>query len=101
MTATILMLGIVKPSLRIDQRITRGLPSVTLLGEQRDWEALQAKLSRLAAFGPEAEACGARLAPILSRFVTSYQSPDSAETRRFWNTIALGRGKPGMRRATV
>jgi len=87
MVATILMMGLAKAYFRYEGGIICGLPSVTLAGERRDWEGLLAKLDRLPAFGAEPAAYAARLRPILSRFVTSFDDPDSAATRKFWNQI--------------
>lgn len=91
MTANILMMGLTKTYFKYIGKPVCGLPSVTLLGEQSDWEKLLAKLDRLPDFGKEPEEYKARLRPILSRFVTSFQDPDSEATRLFWNQIVTGR----------
>ncbi|KAK3331415.1 hypothetical protein B0H66DRAFT_96720 [Apodospora peruviana] len=87
MTANILMMGLTKAYFKFSGKVVCGLPSVTLLGSQQDWEKLLAKLERLPAFGSEAEQYRARLRPILSRFVTSFRDPDSPATKDFWNQI--------------
>jgi hypothetical protein len=91
MTANILMMGLMKAYFTFSGGIICGLPSVTLLGEKSDWEALLAKLDRLPEFGPEPTAYAARLAPILSRFVSSFDQPDSVATKTFWNQIVSAR----------
>ena len=91
MTANILMMGLTKSYFRFEGGIVCGLPSVTLLGEERDWAALLAKLDRLTDFGAEPAEYARRLRPILSRFVRSFREPDSAEVRAFWNNIAVAR----------
>jgi hypothetical protein len=91
MTANILMMGLTKAFFKFEGGIICGLPSVTLLGEQADWEALLAKLDRLPEFGSEPEAFKARLKPILTRFVSSYADPDSDDTKSFWNQIVSTR----------
>jgi hypothetical protein len=87
MTANVLMMGLTKAYFKFEGTVICGLPSVTLLGELSDWEALLAKLDRLPSFGSEPDQYKARLKPILSRFVTSFKQPDSTATRTFWNQI--------------
>lgn len=93
MTANILMMGLTKAYFKFIGKLVCGLPSVTLLGEQEDWERLLLKLDRLPDFGEEPAEYKARLRPILSRFVTSFKEPDSAETRKFWNQIVSGQAE--------
>ncbi|TPX16531.1 uncharacterized protein E0L32_003825 [Thyridium curvatum] len=88
MNVAVLLLGEPRAAAPAAQpKIACGLPSVTLVGEQSDWADVLAKLDRFEAFGPEVAAYGARLRPILTRFVSSYTESDSPETRRFWNQI--------------
>jgi len=94
MTANILMMGLTKAYFKFVGKVICGLPSVTLLGEQKDWEKLVKKLERLPAFGKEPEEYKARLRPILTRFVKSFEEPDSKETRDFWNQIVVA-GRSG------
>ncbi|KAK3903379.1 hypothetical protein C8A05DRAFT_32878 [Staphylotrichum tortipilum] len=89
MTANILMMGLMKAYFTYEGGIICGLPSVTLLGEKADWEKLLAKLERLSEFGEEPDAYRTRLAPILKRFVGSFDAPDSAEIRKFWSQIVF------------
>jgi hypothetical protein len=90
MTANILMMGLTKAYFKFIGKQVCGLPSVTLLGTQSDWEKLLAKLDRLPEFGSEPAAYKARLQPILSRFVSSFKEPDSPATKLFWNQIVSG-----------
>jgi hypothetical protein len=90
MTANILMMGLTKAYFKFIGKQVCGLPSVTLLGTQSDWEKLLAKLDRLPEFGAEPAAYKARLQPILSRFVSSFKDPDSPATKLFWNQIVSG-----------
>jgi hypothetical protein len=89
MTANILMMGLMKAYFKYEGGIICGLPSVTLLGEKEDWQKLLARLDRLTEFGAEPEAYRTRLAPILKRFVQSFDAPDSAEIRKFWAQIVF------------
>jgi len=93
MTANILMMGLTKAYFKYSGRQVCGLPSVTLLGEQSDWEKLLAKLDHLADFGKEPTEYRERLKPILSRFVSTFKDPDSQETRDFWNRIVSARAE--------
>jgi hypothetical protein len=89
MTANILMMGLTQAFFKFEGGIICGLPSVTLLGEEKDWVALLAKLDRLADFGAEPTEYAQRLRPILSRFARSFREPDSKETISFRNDIAI------------
>ncbi|CAP70208.1 uncharacterized protein PODANS_3_2970 [Podospora anserina S mat+] len=89
MTSTILMMGLVKAYFRYEGGIICGLPSVTLEGTREDWVKLEKKLERLEFFGEEPKEYKRRLAPIFKRFVKSWDEPDSAETKRFWNSIVF------------
>ncbi|KAK5652238.1 hypothetical protein OQA88_10735 [Cercophora sp. LCS_1] len=89
MTANVLMMGLTKAYFKFEGGIVCGLPSVTLLGEEKDWVALEKKLERLADFGEEPKEYARRLKPILSRFVRSFREPDSKEIKDFWNNIAV------------
>jgi hypothetical protein len=42
-------------------------------------------------FGPEPTAYGARLRPILEKFVQSFKQPDSAEIKDFWQNIVIAK----------
>ncbi|KAF1998657.1 hypothetical protein P154DRAFT_523939 [Amniculicola lignicola CBS 123094] len=87
MTANVLMMGLMKAYFKYVGGIICGLPSVTLLGEKKDWEKLLAKLDRLKDFGAEPTQYGNQLRPIFSRFVQTFDKPDDSEIRKFWNNI--------------
>jgi hypothetical protein len=73
-----------------------GMPSITLLGTQKDWQQLLQKLDRMRDFGSQPADYSNKLRPILSRFVKSFEDPNSGDVRQFWNQIvtddAQGRG---------
>ncbi|CAI4216869.1 unnamed protein product [Parascedosporium putredinis] len=73
MTANVLMMGLMKAYFDYEGSIICGLPSVTLLGEKSDWEALYDKLDRLSEFGAEPTEYQARLRPILSRTLEQHR----------------------------
>lgn len=91
MTASVLMMGLTQAYFKFEGGVVCGLPSVTLLGDKSDWEALLAKLDHLSTFGEEPETYAARLRPILTRFVSTFDAPDSPDTIRFWNDIVTAR----------
>ncbi|KAL2144063.1 hypothetical protein VTI28DRAFT_9674 [Corynascus sepedonium] len=91
MTANVLMMGLTKAYFKYIGKQVCGIPSVTLLGKRADWEKLLARLDKLPEFGAEPTEYAARLRPILKRFVSSFDEPDSPETRLFWNQIVNGR----------
>jgi hypothetical protein len=89
LTANILVMGLMKTYFDFLCSIVCGLPSVTLLGEKADWQQLVAKLDRLSDFGEQPKAYARQLRPILSRFVQTFDEPDSPRIREFWNNIVL------------
>ena len=58
--------------------------SVTLLGEQSDWEKIHKKLYKLATLGDEPTKFAMLLAPIVLRFIESFQNPTSKNIASFW-----------------
>lgn len=73
-----------------------GIPSVTLEGEKADWEKIMARINKLPTFGEEAGEWYKLLVPVISRFVTAFDDPESAENKNFWQKIAhISRGGSG------
>ena len=70
-----------------------GLPAVILQGEKADWEKLLRKAEKLATFGDLPEQWHRLLKPVLSNFVRSFDQPNSAETKAFWQNIAHHEGE--------
>lgn len=66
-----------------------GLPSVTLLGTRQDWAVVQWRVERMSIFGAEAAAYGARLLPVVRRFVQTFDTPDDPAILAFWNAIVV------------
>ncbi|KAL2162458.1 hypothetical protein VTH06DRAFT_7371 [Thermothelomyces fergusii] len=90
MTANVLMMGLTQAYFKYIGKQVCGIPSVTLLGERADWVKLLARLDRLPEFGPEPADFAARLRPVLTRMVATFDAPDAPETRLFWNQIVNG-----------
>ncbi|TFK66158.1 hypothetical protein BDN72DRAFT_844710 [Pluteus cervinus] len=61
-----------------------GIPTITLLGEKDDWEALLGRIEKLHSFGPEAEQWARLLTPILTRFVEAFDGKTDIE---FWGRM--------------
>jgi hypothetical protein len=66
-----------------------GIPSITLLGAQIEWKELLGKLEPMekGQFGTEPGLYARNLRPILSRFVTTFVTPNDPVIRLFWNDI--------------
>ena len=86
--ASVIMMGAMQKYFSYKFTLCCGLPSVTLLGEQSDWENMVARLEKLKTFGEETEVWYTLLRPVLSRFVTSFKHPEAAKVKDFWNKIA-------------
>ncbi|MCJ1461041.1 hypothetical protein MMC28_011423 [Mycoblastus sanguinarius] len=65
-----------------------GIPSVTLLGEKSDWENISTRIKKLTTFGDEVSEWHNLLHPVITRFVTAFDHPDSSENNAFWQKIA-------------
>lgn len=61
---------------------------MTLLGQRSDWETILSRIERLKTFGDEPTMFYNLLKPVLTRFVKSFDNPDSEEIRDFWQKIA-------------
>jgi hypothetical protein len=65
-----------------------GIPRVTLEGEKSDWEDILQRLEKLKEYGLETIAWYHLLVPVISRFIKSFDEPNSKETVEFWQKIA-------------
>lgn len=69
-----------------------GLPSVTLLGEQSDWELIRRRINKLKTFdataNPQLHQWHALLVPIIDNFILTFSEPDSPTVKEFWSKIA-------------
>lgn len=66
-----------------------GLPSVTLLGNREDWYRILGRLSKLRdpSYGPETAQFADLLAPLIRRFIASFDNPKAPEIVDYWNRI--------------
>ena len=85
--ASVLMMGTLQKYFSYSCCIMCGLPSVTLLGTEGDWENILLRLEKLKTYGKEPTIWYNLLRPILARFVKSFQSPDSEEVLDFWQKV--------------
>ncbi|KAF2736503.1 hypothetical protein EJ04DRAFT_489711, partial [Polyplosphaeria fusca] len=92
LTASVLMMGLMKAYFNYIMQIICGIPSITLSGEKADWERLLTKLDRLNDFGKEPRAFAEQLRPIFKRFVETFDKPDDPTIRQFWNSIIHAEG---------
>lgn len=65
-----------------------GIPSVTLKGEKADWQEIMKRINKLPTFGEEANAWYKLLVPVISRFITAFDDPETEENQAFWQKIA-------------
>ncbi|CDO68660.1 hypothetical protein BN946_scf184790.g9 [Trametes cinnabarina] len=66
--------------------LTCGIPTITLLGTQDDWQALLRRLDRLPMLGAEPAAWAQMLRPILRRFVDVFDNPEQPDLG-FWRSV--------------
>jgi hypothetical protein len=86
-TAAIIMMGTMQKYFAYFCGITCGIPSVTLLGERADWQEILNRLPFLSKFGLEHDELAlwnSVLTAVLSKFVDTFDAPDSPEVVRFW-----------------
>lgn len=82
--ASILIMGSLKKRFAHKFRYLCGIPSVTLLGRQGDWEEISKRLDKLPTFGEEPTQWYYLLKPVLSRFVSTFKTPQAPEISDFW-----------------
>ncbi|RFN51781.1 duf4419 domain protein [Fusarium flagelliforme] len=86
--ASVLFMGAMQKYFSYTFGICCGLPSVTLLGEISDWQAILNKLPMLGRLGDEPTQFVEMLMPILNNMIRSFEQPEDEDVVRFWNTIA-------------
>ncbi|KAI4099182.1 MAG: hypothetical protein LQ339_006123 [Xanthoria mediterranea] len=86
--ASILLMGLTQKYFDFKITLRCGLPSVTLLGENSDWELILKRIEKLNEYGEEPREFCNLLRPVISRFVRSFDDPTSPEILTFWNRIA-------------
>ncbi|KAH8883735.1 hypothetical protein GQ53DRAFT_811321 [Thozetella sp. PMI_491] len=85
--ASIVMMGTLQQYFEYTCGIICGFPTVQLLGEKSDYEALLLKVDKLEQYGDEPKEFASLLRPILRRFILSFDEPGSEEVIRFWRRV--------------
>lgn len=93
--ASLVMMGSLKEYFEYTLRGGCGFPSVTLLGEKSDWEAIATRIKKLPRYGAEPSEWGSLLQPILTRMVQSFETPNSRKTTEFWMRACYKAGSDG------
>jgi hypothetical protein len=86
--ASVLMMGALQKYFSYGFRTDCGIPSVTLLGVKKDWQTLLERLEKLQVLGDEPTQFYSLLKPVLTRFVRTFDDPESDDTKDFWSRIA-------------
>jgi len=86
-TASIIMMSAMQKYFSYACCILCGLPSVTLLGRKEDWQKMLNRLERLKSFGEEPTMWYGLLEPVFTKFVETFDNPDSEEIKDFWQKI--------------
>jgi len=86
--AAILMMGTLQKYFSYQISLDCGIPSVTLLGEKKDWEKLAKRLDKIYQLGDEPARFGQLLRPVLNHFVASFDDPSSPDVLDFWSRCA-------------
>ena len=93
--ASILMMGTMQKYFSYGMCLMCGIPSVTLLGERKDWEEIERRIPKLERFGSESAQFASLLKPILRGFLDSFDNPGSPAVKDFWSKIAHETGGSG------
>ncbi|KAK0613358.1 hypothetical protein B0T14DRAFT_526077 [Immersiella caudata] len=95
--ASVVMMGTMQAYFTYQMTICCGIPSVTLLGEKRDYEEILRRVGRLGEYGEEALEFGKGLVPVLEGMVKTFEEGEgSQEVKRFWETVCDYHGGSGM-----
>jgi hypothetical protein len=94
MTANILIMGLMQHYFTFSASALCGIPSVTMLGELKDWQRLLQKLENFKEFGEQPAQYANILKPIISGFIQAFKEPSSSQAREFWSKIIFMKPKP-------
>jgi hypothetical protein len=86
--ASVLMMGALQKYFSYGSYSRCGIPSVTLLGVKEDWQTLLERLEKLQVLGNEPMQFYTLLKPVLTRFVRTFDDPESDGIKDFWSRIA-------------
>ncbi|KAF8212703.1 hypothetical protein K438DRAFT_1804979 [Mycena galopus ATCC 62051] len=86
--ASVLLMATLKAYFKFRFVGTRcGLPRVILEGEKADWVDILTRIEKLKEYGLETVAWYHLLRPIITRFVSAFDAPESEENANFWSKI--------------
>lgn len=85
--ASIIMMGTLQKYFHFTCGIVCGFPSVTLLGEKYDYEAILRKVDKLDEYGDEPKHFAALLRPVVRRFIKSFDDPVAEDIVQFWRIV--------------
>ncbi|KAK3313368.1 hypothetical protein B0H66DRAFT_565943 [Apodospora peruviana] len=95
--ASVVMMGTMQAYFSYSMHVCCGIPSVTLLGEKRDYEEMLRRVTRLGEYGEEAMEFGKGLVPVLEGMVRTFEEGErSEEVKRFWETVCDYHSGSGM-----
>ena len=86
--ASIVMIGGLRKYTEPDHDIRQraGLSSINLLGEKSDWEEILHRVEgRIRTFGEEAIQWCKLFVPVIQGMISSFESPNLAQTKEFWH----------------
>lgn len=84
--ASIIMMGTLQKYFDYVCGVICGFPSVTLLGEKTDYEAILRRVDKLEEYGEEPSNFARLLRPVVRRFIRSFESPGAEDVLHFWRT---------------
>jgi len=61
-----------------------GIPSVTFFGQKSDWEFILRRIEKLQTSGKEPVEWSKLLVPVITRFLSAFEDPDSKGNKDFW-----------------
>jgi len=85
---SVVMMATMKAYFSYEFQLCCGIPHVTLEGTKEDWEKILSKLEKLRQYGLQPIAWYHLLRPIVSRFVSAFDHPNSRENLDFWSKVA-------------
>lgn len=85
--ASVMMMGTLQKYFVYDGGLTCGIPSVTLLGDEADWQDILERVDYLTIFGkshPELKMWQSALRGVIRPMTETFRAPDSPDVVRFW-----------------
>jgi hypothetical protein len=99
--ASLVMMATMKAYFEYTMMCGCGFPSVTLEGEQEDWENLRERVKRFANYGEEPAEWAVYLEKIVDYMVQSFVRPDDPDIKDFWMRVCHEAGGEGSGRGLL